>query len=494
MDAEMAQRNRLIKYSFIAVLLIFTLLFFASVVILTPLVTRAGANTVDIKLNLQGSHTVGQRVNVAVYLYNGPTKAVEQTVGFTYQNGSFTGTVSLGNNFDHSTPYAFLVKPEKYTASLFCGAILTGSQCKTAQIIIPSSGAMLDFTFHTIYGGDVAPVDGIVNSADMSNIIRNLGKLASGGAENTDINADGITDVTDYSLALYSLSKNAKDDSVNLAPPVPSPTKIPTITATPIPFPSPTPTIQPTLTPKPTSTPAPTATPKPTTVPTLAPEPTEPPHPPSAEDKPDYSKIVDMVQNPPVIGCTGTAQSCPITDLYNKPVDKGLGWATYYGDEHNPDTTNNIVAKVLKNRKGISYEKALEYIDDTFMAKQSNLTPRQAKATGKFIAYGATRSPSDIWKVKYLFGIDDVNKPKARFIGRILIMDCAASNHWAERLSTLKYDYRGWKNPPLNWILDLSKNGTIQLPLGYSGVATEVMEGKPGVVLVDESIIEQMVY
>ena len=81
----------------------------------------------------------------------------------------------------------------------------------------------------------------------MSLIMKNLGKLTTNTTQNTDINNDSITDVVDYSLALYSLKNNAVDDVINLTAPI-----------------QPTVTLQPTATPSITPTPAPTRTPTPT--------------------------------------------------------------------------------------------------------------------------------------------------------------------------------------------------------------------------------------
>ncbi len=207
--------------------------------------------------------------------------------------------------------------------------------------------------------------------------------------------------------------------------------------------------------------------------------------------KPNYSKIAAMVANPPQIGCkNGSTSGCPIDNLYQTPVYEGLGWATYYGDEKL--SGYNIVAEVIHNNNGISIEAARKFIDDNFMEKQSNLTPDQARQTGKVIAYGATRSPNDLWKIKYVFGIDDPQNPRPYFIGRIMIIDCAAPNDWSGYIATWTYGYKNWNS--INWIVDLSKNGFVQLPTGLSGLKGNTGEGRPGVVLIDESRIDQMIY
>lgn len=254
------------------------------------------------------------------------------------------------------------------------------------------------------------------------------------------------------------------------------PTEIPIQPTVYIPPPTIAPTIRPTLRP----------TARPTLVPTNKPTPTSIP-----SNVPNYSKLNAFVANMPQIGCyNNTTSGCPVDTLYQTPLDKGLGWATYYGDEHN--TGYNVVADVIHNNKGVTVEAARAFIDSNYMEKQSHLTPAEAKKTGKVIAFGATRTPKDLWKIKYAFGIDNAKNPQARFIGRIMIIDCAASNDWKNSLATLTYSYVGWTR--LNWIVDLSKNGFIQLPTGYSGRPDNVGEGRPGVILVDEATLDSLIY
>jgi hypothetical protein len=199
----------------------------------------------------------------------------------------------------------------------------------------------------------------------------------------------------------------------------------------------------------------------------------------------DYSTLNAFVANMPQIGCkNNTTIGCPVTSLYNTPLNQGLGYATYYG--------NDIVAEVIGNRKGISLSEVKRFISETSMEKQSDMTPVQARATGKVIGYGATRSPADLWRIKYLFAVDNPKNPQARFIGRIIIMDCPHPNDWSNRLATSTYSYKGWTR--LNWIVDLSKNGFIQLPTGLSGRQENIGEGRPGVILVDEANLDSLIY
>jgi len=245
------------------------------------------------------------------------------------------------------------------------------------------------------------------------------------------------------------------------------------------------PTLVPTQAIYPTSPVVPSAIPT-TVKPTTKPSPTAVPN-----KVPNYSTINGYVSNPPQIGCkNNTISGCPYETLYQTPVDKGLGWATFYADEHK--SGYNLVADVIHNNKRITMEAAVKFINDNFMEKQSHMTPEEAKKTGKVIAYAATRSPKDLWKIKYMFGIDDPKNPKAHFIGRVMIVDCAAPNDWKTNLAIYSYSYKGWT--ALNWIIDLSKNGFIQLPTGISGQQSNTGDGRPGVILIDEGSLDNLIY
>lgn len=453
--------------------------------------TRAAEKTILLTLKLQGERQLTARAHakVILYSYSGYSKVIDD-VEFAYQQDkTFRGAVPLDATFDYAKPYAIFVKPVNYLGKLFCSETVSGAACTSPQFILSSSGSAVNLGATMILAGDIKPGDGKVDAGDMSRIIAGLGKAGDGTA---DLNGDGVVDSTDYSLAFYSLSQSAKDDLVDIVGTGPTPTGGLTPTASPTAGLSPTATHVPTPTlsptPLPTVTLVPSNTPTPTAVPTATPV---PPSPTPTVKVPNYSKLADMVANPPQIGCVnGVLAGCPVDQLYNTPLDKGLGWATYYGDEHL--SGYNVVADVIHNQKGITVEEARKFIDDTFMAKQSNMTPEEAKKTGKVIAYGATRGPKDLWKIKYAFGIDDPKNPKPYFIGRIMIIDCAAKNDWATNLAKLTYGYKGWTS--LNWIVDLSKNGFVQLPSGYSGNKDNTGEGRPGVILIDEGMLDQMIY
>lgn len=454
---------------------------------------QASYRIIRFRIRLHGEFFTPHTVPAAVSLYHNTLGKLreERNVSFIYQNDrSFLATLPIDSALPLNTLYTIVIQPKGYFAR------------STPAFILRDAFNEVNLSHSLFFGGDIEPFSGKVDAYDLSMIMADLGK--TGEQLKGDVNSDGIVNVVDYTIALRSIQEGATNEApptaspsgyltptmsyVLTSTPKPTPTSSYVITSTP--RPTPTTSLLPSSTPKPTPTtsllPSPTPrTPTPTTVRT--PTPTSPP----GTQVPNYAKLAAFVADPPQIGCLGgTVVNCPVDTLYRTPVDKGLGWATYFGDEHR--TGYNVVADVIHNRKGITMEEARAFIDETYMQKQSHLTPEQAKKTGKVIAYAATRTPADLWKIKYLFGIDDPKNPKPYFIGRIMIIDTAAENDWKNSLATLTYSYKGWNK--LNWIVDLSKNGFIQLPTGLSGVQSNTGEGRPGVILIDESILSEMIY
>jgi len=284
--------NGFIYGTFFIVLSIFCVAVIATVFTMMslPFKTRASANTLTLKLKLQGTHKAGDKAKAHIDFYNGPSKAFEQNdVLFTYQTDAFTADVPLQSNFTFTDRYALFIKPVGYIGRLFCSTDTFGNNCKTPAFFFLSSGSSADLTAQVFLSGDLPPANGKVDAQDMSLIMRDLGKISTTGAElKTDLNTDGIVNVVDYSLAFYSISNNAVDDVVSLSAPIattptltPSPTPTvtttptPTLTVTPTPTltTTPTPTLTVTPTPTVTTTPTPTLTPTPTSTPTPTPTP-----------------------------------------------------------------------------------------------------------------------------------------------------------------------------------------------------------------------------
>ncbi|MFA6532428.1 MAG: hypothetical protein WCT22_00345 [Patescibacteria group bacterium] len=244
------------KIIFLLIIVLFTL-FLPS---LNKLIffNRASGNQLDIKVKLQGEYDkiTSPSFKTKVVLYSGTALVKEYTdQSLTKDNQNIFKVTLDTTGLDLNQTYAVFIKPDKYLGKLFCSPTSFSANCKTPQIIIPTGTSTLDLTQDMFFSGDIAPQDGKIAADDISKIAKLVGK-ASTGYQEADINSDGVVQTVDYSLALYSLSKNYVDDvvpstwvAVTPTPTIvgPSPTlteAAPTLTPTPI-ISTPTATIAP---------------------------------------------------------------------------------------------------------------------------------------------------------------------------------------------------------------------------------------------------------
>lgn len=240
----------------ILLLIIASLAFFLPSINRLVFFNRATSNQLNIKIKLQGEYDkiAGPSFKTKVILYSGSGLIKEYTdQSLTKDNQNiFKLTLDI-TGLDLNQTYAVSVKPDKYLGKLFCSSTSFSANCKTPQIIIPTGSSTLDLTQDPFFSGDIAPQDGKIAADDISKITKQIGKSSTGYQE-ADINSDGIVQTVDYSLALYSLSKNYVDDVVpsNWIVTTPTPGSVdptptvltPTVTPTPM-ISTPTATIAP---------------------------------------------------------------------------------------------------------------------------------------------------------------------------------------------------------------------------------------------------------
>lgn len=270
-------KNNNLRFIFVASFLIIILISLSSRSI-NKLVffNRAEGNQLNLQIKLQGEYdkisSAIFKTKVILYSQSGLVKEyLNQSLTRDHQSIFKVTIDTTGLNLNQM--YAIFIKPDKYLGKLFCSPTSYSTNCKTPQIIITSGSGNLDLTQDLFFSGDISPQDGKIAADDISKIINQVGQVSTSYLA-TDINSDGMVQTVDYSLTLYSLSKNYVDDSIPSAWTVVTPT--PTITgSTPIMTPTPISTTTPVL---PTATSIPTATlipPTPTitpVLPTAAPE------------------------------------------------------------------------------------------------------------------------------------------------------------------------------------------------------------------------------
>ncbi len=308
--------------------------------------TKAAANTLTLTLKAQGNYQNLDQIKADIDFYTGPNRVhSEVNTVFTYQNDVFTGTLLFPAGFHFDEKYGLFIKPHKYSGRLFCNEQLTGPHCKTPLFAFSETGTEANISSVLFFIGDIPPVDGKIDAQDLSRVMKNLGKTGQEDST-TDVNGDNITDVTDYSLVLYSLTQNIKDDVIDLTAPAISPSpqpQTPTLQKTPTPAirpsarPTPSPTLKPTTTPKPSITPKPTKKPKPTKtpIPTKAPTPTNQPT-PTITSTPAPTQIPRLGKN-----CTNGSQK--VTKSINPAWKLNVLPPSYGYKEYRCVFANNIV-------------------------------------------------------------------------------------------------------------------------------------------------------
>ena len=203
---------------------------------------RAAGNETNIKIQLQGEYDKIPNVifKTRVLIFNDANLIREaEDINLTRdQKNFFKFNLDL-NGLDLTKKYSLFIKPEKYLGKLFCSPSSYSKSCTTSEIVFAAGTNSLELVFEPLFSGDVMPQDGKVTAQDISKIMNDIGESSPNGLS-TDINSDGRVETVDYSLALYSLSKNYEDD---LYPQISTtPTPIPTLSS------SPTPTLAPSST------------------------------------------------------------------------------------------------------------------------------------------------------------------------------------------------------------------------------------------------------
>lgn len=191
----------------------------------TPTPTLTGTLPKDIKLKmnirLQGIRSVPVRTNnisaTVNLISNDKTVNKVANVAFTAGNfGIWTGEVSFGA-VDIDRTYSVVIKGPLHLKKKFCQASPNESQggmyrCTTGEIKIVEGDNNLNFQDVLILAGDLGDQDGIIDSRDVTYIMRNLGSLDAGVIQKADLNMDGIVDTQDYSMIIGALGFKYGDE------------------------------------------------------------------------------------------------------------------------------------------------------------------------------------------------------------------------------------------------------------------------------------------
>lgn len=210
----------------------------------------AASDEVNIRIQLQGEYekiaNPKFKTKVLIYSDNLLIKEIKDVILTKDRLNFFKLNIDL-TGFDLTKKYSIFIKPDKYLGKFFCSSSSYIKNCTKSEIIFNTGTNNLELIFEPFFSGDISPADGKITAEDISKIINSIGDETTDYLA-TDINSDNRVETVDYSLALYSLSKNYTDDAIpvtnnatpTLAPSV-IPSSIPSLTPT-IVANSPTPT------------------------------------------------------------------------------------------------------------------------------------------------------------------------------------------------------------------------------------------------------------
>jgi len=212
------------------------------------LFSKASTNTIKILVKIQGiNYTEGHQMPLYVQLLNdnqANVKSYPYIISKQKESNIFEAEIDV-SDVDLSYKYSLIVKPRLGVRRLFCNLSQTGSSCSKSGLILINN-TTYNLAFETLFLGDVSPQDGKVTAGDLSYIKSYIGQDYNSLA---DINYDEKVDTQDYDLALYSVEKDAQDDTIpwetNYTP---TPTSNITSTLTPTAVPTVTPTSAPAAT------------------------------------------------------------------------------------------------------------------------------------------------------------------------------------------------------------------------------------------------------
>jgi hypothetical protein len=116
---------------------------------------------------------------------------------------------------------------------------------------------------------------------------------------------------------------------------------------------------------------------------------------------------------------------------------------------------------------------------------QQELSPEEALESNEVIGVVAVASGEDIGR-KYLVYGQDTPDSEFEFLGVIIAVDASGQPVGSGET----YSFQGWQDLPL--LGDASGPFWTLIPTGVSGDPANTNEGRPGVLLVSESVYEEL--
>jgi hypothetical protein len=128
------------------------------------------------------------------------------------------------------------------------------------------------------------------------------------------------------------------------------------------------------------------------------------------------------------------------------------------------------------------------------LIKPGSVGFNQALQNQQYAGLIATRSPQAIGEVYLAYGVS-APKEDPRYLkplGPLFTGDCPRPDNWNNYFSQATYSYLGWKRLP--WIAEVSDSIMEALPPGLSNDPDNLDKGRPGLLLINQSVYDEFRY
>lgn len=186
-----------------------------------PLLTGNVSARLIFKTRFQGivGEPVGSRgpMMVKMTLYGSSGGSKTTNIQFQPGAGGIWTSETTESNLSDLEKFSISLKGPKHLLKNICESDpseKTGGtyRCNDKKITLIQGDNNLDFSRIILLAGDIPVQNGIIDSVDVTYILRNLGSTGAEQLQKADLNLDGIVDTQDYSMIIGSLGFKYGDE------------------------------------------------------------------------------------------------------------------------------------------------------------------------------------------------------------------------------------------------------------------------------------------
>lgn len=178
---------------------------------------------IKVKAKLQGinkSPSRAKKIKMSLS-FHGPQKNKQDFVDIEFEaddNGVYTGEV-LANKLVAGEGFKLFIKPPMHIQKRFCHAIPTGGinyHCSSSDLgfALAEGENLLDLSEVPLLAGDLPlPQNSILNAQDIGVLIKCISDRTEECIQKTDVNYDGATNGTDFTIVINSMAIKYDDEN-----------------------------------------------------------------------------------------------------------------------------------------------------------------------------------------------------------------------------------------------------------------------------------------